>query len=186
MMPVSIKKLWRLIVLLPLLSGGAALAGNHHHVVVPGGIVHLKGQVTAGACAVGPDSLNKMVVMGQVRSNQFAGVGSWADPVPFTLHLIDCDTALSQQVGIVFTGVTDGKDPLVFSVGRGAGVAEGVGIGLFDAADHQIVPNTRPQYFTTLTKGSVNIPLTAKYRATSDSVIPGVADAVVDFSLYYP
>lgn len=178
--------LWRFILLLPLLSDGNALAGNKTHVVVPGGVIHLQGEVAAGACAVSPDSQNKMVVMGTVRSNQFNGVGSWADPVPFRLQLVDCNTALSQQVGMMFSGVTDGKDPLVFSVGRGPGVAEGVGIGLFDAEGQLIVPNTEPRSFTLLNAGTVEIPLTAKYRATGHDIVPGEASTVVYFSLFYP
>ncbi|WP_234262404.1 fimbrial protein [Klebsiella aerogenes] len=179
-------RLWRIILLLPLLSGGNVLAGNKHHVVVPGGIIHLRGEVAAGACIVSPESQDKVVVMGAVRSNQFSGVGSWADPVPFALQLIDCNTALSHQVGMVFSGVTDGKDPLVFSVGRGPGVAEGIGLGLFDADGELIVPNTQPRSFTLLNQGTVVVPLTAKYRATSQTVTPGEASTVVYFSLYYP
>lgn len=186
MLSKNIGWLWWVILFFPLLSDGSELTGNKTHVVIPGGIIHLRGEVAAGACVVSPDSQDKIVVMGKVRSNQFDGVGSWADPVPFTLTLVDCNTALSQQVGMVFSGVTDGKDPLVFSVGRGPGVAEGVGIGLFDAEGQLIVPNTEPRSYTLLNAGTVEVPFTAKYRATSRDVIPGEASTVVYFSLFYP
>ncbi|ENZ7484588.1 fimbrial protein [Klebsiella aerogenes] len=183
---IKIGKKWQALFFLTLLSSSAVWAGNKTHVIIAGGIVHLRGQVTAGACAVSPESQNEIVVMGQVRSNQFSGVGTWADPVAFNLQLVDCSTAVSQQVGMVFSGVTDGKDPYVFSAGYGSEAAQGVGIGIFDSGGTLIIPNTQPRYFTTLTKGTVTVPLTAKYRATSLMVAPGDASAVVDFSLYYP
>ncbi|MGR7122251.1 fimbrial protein [Klebsiella aerogenes] len=186
-MPVAtIGYLCRVLLCLPLLSGGLVLAGNNTHIVIAGGIIHLKGQVTAGACAVGPDSLDKTVVMGQVRSYQFSGVGSWASPVPFTLQLVDCSTAVSQQVGMMFSGVTEGKDPLVFSAGSGNSAAKGVGIGIFDSQGELIVPNASPRHFTPLTQGTMVLPFTARYRATSRAVTPGEASTVVNFSLYYP
>ncbi|GBU14580.1 fimbrin fimI [Enterobacterales bacterium] len=141
----------------------------------------------AGACAVSPESEDKNVVMGQVRSNQFHGeIGTWADPVSFSLQLIDCNTAASKQVAMIFNGVADGKDPQVFSAGEGAGAAKGVGIGLFDGQGDLIAPNTRARHSTSLTDGLVTVPFMAKYRSTSRQVTPGDASARVTFSLYYP
>lgn len=187
--PVSlanVKRIWRAMLLVPFLLSGNVFAGNADDVEIAGGIVHLKGMVTSGACAVSPESENKFVVMGQVRTNQFTGVGSWTDPVPFNLVLVDCDTAISKRVGIVFTGVTAVKDPQVFSAGYGPGAAQGVGIGLFDNEGELIIPNSRPHYFIPLHDGTVTVPLVAKYRATSRDVTSGDASSLVDFSLYYP
>ncbi len=180
---MMIGKFLRYFSLLPFLYGGGAVA---HSVTLHGGLVHMTGSVAGGACTVSSDSEDKKVIMGQVRSNQFKELGSWADPTPFTLVLVDCDTALSQQVGIIFTGVTDGKDPLVFHAGEGSTAAKGVGIGLFDSQDSVIVPNTEARHLTLLHNGVVSIPLKAKYRATERKVSAGDASAVVYFSLYYP
>jgi|AGFS01.1.fsa_nt_gi P pilus assembly protein, pilin FimA len=186
MLSTGISALGRAVLFLSLFTTGMALAGNKTSVVIAGGVVHLQGSVTTGACAVSPDSLDKVVVMGKIRTNQFTGLGTWAEPVPFTLQLVDCNTAISQQVGMVFRGVIDGKDPLVFRAGQGAGAAQGIGIGLFDSEGRLIIPDARPRYLTGLTNGTVSVPFTARYRATSQTVSPGDASAVVDFSLFYP
>lgn len=178
-----IGKVMRFLLLFPLFSGGGVIA---HTVTLPGGMVHLTGAVTGGACTVSTDSEDKKVFMGQVRSNRFEDVGSWADPVSFTLDLVNCDTAISQQVGMLFTGVTDGKDPLVFHAGEGSDSAKGVGIGLFDSSGSLIVPNSEARHLTLLHNGTVSVPLIAKYRATRRIVSGGDASAVVYFSLYYP
>ncbi|OQR46656.1 fimbrial protein [Klebsiella aerogenes] len=173
----------RFLLLFPLLSGGGVIA---HTVTLPGGMVHMTGSVNGGACTVSTDSEDKKVFMGQVRSNRFDDVGSWADPVSFTLDLVNCDTAISQHVGMLFTGVTDGKDPLVFQAGEGNGAAKGVGIGLFDSSGNLIVPNSKNNNLTQLNNGTVSVPLTAKYRSTDRIVSGGDASAVIYFSLFYP
>lgn len=178
-----VDKLIRYIFLFPFLYGGGAVA---HTVTLPGGMVHMTGSVIGAACAVSAESEDKKVLMGQVRSNQFKELGSWADPVSFTIDLINCDTSISQQVGMIFTGVADGKDPLVFRAGEGSGAAKGVGLGLFDTFGSLIVPNSRARHLTILNNGTVSVPLTAKYRSTSRKVSGGNANAVVYFSLYYP
>lgn len=175
-----------LIAILYLLCSGWALAKGNTAVTIAGGIVHLRGLVTESACAVSPESADKQVVMGQVTSSRFTDLGSWADPVPFTLQLTDCDTSVSQQLGVVFSGVTDGKDPHVFSVGNGSAAAQGVGLGIFDGHGELMIPNTNPRNLIPLENGVVTLPFTAKYRATSHQVTPGDASAQVWFFLYYP
>lgn len=71
------------------------------------------------------------VNMGQVSSNRFHSTGEDASPVPFDIHLQDCSTKVSQQVGVSFRGVADGKNPDVLSVGEGPGIATGIGIAFF-------------------------------------------------------
>lgn len=88
-----------------------AQAGNHHVVTVKGGDVEFQGAVVNAACAVDAGSEDLTVEMGQVRSNEFHGLGSWTDPQAFTITLKDCDTTVSQQVSVAFRGLTDGKDP---------------------------------------------------------------------------
>ncbi|EPG8311122.1 fimbrial protein [Klebsiella aerogenes] len=180
---MMIGKVMRYLFLLSFMYAGGAEA---HTVILHGGQVHMTGSVIGGACAVSTDSENKNVLMGQVSNNQFKGLGSWADPVSFELRLVNCDISLSQYVGMIFTGVSDGKDPLVFRAGEGSAAAKGVGIGLFDSSGELIIPNTKARHLTLLNNGTVSVPLTAKYRATSRIVSAGDASAVVYFSLYYP
>lgn len=171
--------------LLSLVAAPSAYAGNHHYVNIHGGDVHFFGQVVNAACSISVDSRNQTVQMGQVRSNQFASLGDWEDPQPFQIALEDCDTAVSQNVGVLFTGESDGKDPLVFRAGYGAGAAHGVGIGIFDGAGNLLVPDTRPPWFAPLQEGETVLSYTARYRATDRRVKAGSASAQVWFNVIY-
>lgn len=165
----------------PVVSKG----GNHHLVVIDGGMVRLRGAITAPACTVAAGSGNQIVEMGQLRSNQFAGLGSYASPVPFELSLTQCSTAVYEQVAITFLGVSDGKDPLVLRAGQGANAATGVGLAIFDSTGDIIPPNAQPRSLGYLSNGDTPLHFTARYRATSRQVTGGNADASAWFALSY-
>ncbi|MDL4454785.1 fimbrial protein [Klebsiella michiganensis] len=171
--------------MIALLLVGKATGGNRHHVVIDGGMVHLRGGLTASACTVSADSVNQTVDMGPFRSNQFNGVGSLAPPVAFSLRLNDCSKAVSDTVGVAFQGVTDGKDPQVLRAGEGQNAATGIGLALFDNQGELLVPNTAARSWTPLAQGDMTLRFLARYRATSHQVTAGNADAWTWFSLTY-
>lgn len=150
-----------------------------------GGNVEFKGAVVNAACAVDAGSQYLTVQMGQVRTADFHGLGSWTDPQAFTLTLKDCDTTVSQRVGVTFRGQTDKKDPGVLAVIDGTQSAQGVGLGLFDHQGHQIIPNQQPLNFTALQDNTTEIHFIARYRATSRTVTAGNANAQTWFTLTY-
>lgn len=162
-----------------------AQAANHHVVTVKGGNVEFQGEVVNAACVVDTGSQNLTVEMGQVRSNEFHGLGSWTDPQAFTITLKDCDITTGQQVSVAFRGLTDGKDPGVLAVTDGAQSAQGVGLGIFDNQGNQIIPNTQPMNFTALQDNTTVLNFVAKYRATSRTVVAGDANAQTWFTLTY-
>jgi len=168
-----------------LLLPALAQAGGHQHVTIKGGNVEFQGAVVNAACTVEADSQHLQVQMGQVRSSDFRGLGSWTNPQAFTLTLKDCDTTVSQQAGITFRGQTDKKDPGVLAIVDGAQSAQGVGLGLFDAMGNQIIPNQQPLNFTALEDGTNQLRFTARYRATSRTVVAGEANAQTWFTLTY-
>ena len=149
------------------------------------GDVHFRGQVVNAACVVSAGSQYQTVLMRQVRSAQFQGVGDWSPAVDFQIRLEDCETTVSQQAGVMFTGTTDGKDPQIFQVGNGASAAQGVGIGIFDAAGNLVIPNTSPSWLTPLQDGKTILNYSAKYRATDQQVFAGNANAEVWFNVVY-
>jgi fimbrial protein len=149
------------------------------------GDVHFQGQVVKAACSVRADSSDQIVAMGQVRSDEFTDLGTWADPTPFSIYLEDCDNSVSHSAGVLFTGMRDSKDPLVFKTGFGAGAAQGVGLGIFSGDGKIVIPNTEPLWQAPLIDGEVVLHFMAKYRATSVKVTPGVANATVWFSIFY-
>ncbi|EQA1667114.1 fimbrial protein [Enterobacter bugandensis] len=172
-------------VALLLMASVDVLAGNRHHVVIDGGITHFRGVLTAEACTVSTDSRNQTINMGQLRSNQFSGVGSLASPVGFSIRLTECSKAVSDQVGVTFFGLTDGKDPHVFKVGGGLNAATGVGLALFDEQGNIIVPNIQPRVWSRLHEGDNSLRFHARYQATSREVVGGNADAFTWFGLTY-
>lgn len=179
------KKQLCVLVALLLMASGDALAGNRHHVVIDGGITHFRGALTAEACTVSTDSRDQTVDMGQLRSNQFSGVGSLTSSVGFSIRLTECSTVVSDQVGVTFFGVTDGKDPQVLKTGHGVNAATGVGLALFDEQGQIIAPNTQPRVWSRLHEGDNTLRFHARYRATSHQVIGGNADAFTWFALTY-
>lgn len=179
------KNQWCAGVVLLFMASAHAGSGNRHRVVIDGGITHFRGSLTAEACTVATDSRYQTVDMGQLRSNQFSGVGSMASPVGFSIRLTECSTAVSDLVGVTFTGVTDGKDPQVLKAGEGVNAATGVGLALFDEQGQIIVPNTLPRVWGRLHEGDNNLRFHARYRATSREVTGGNADALAWFALTY-
>ncbi|MBL5926030.1 type 1 fimbrial minor subunit FimI [Enterobacter asburiae] len=162
-----------------------AHAGNNWNVMLPGGDMRFKGLIIAESCSVEAGDQNMTVEMGQVNSNRFSASGQDINPVPFDIHLLDCNTNVSQNVGVTFHGVSDGKQPHVLSVGEGPGIATGVGIALFDNENRLMPLNTPPLHWTTLYNGSNTLHFIAKYRATGNSVTGGIANAQAWFSLTY-
>ncbi|WP_336219669.1 fimbrial protein [Citrobacter amalonaticus] len=171
--------------LLMLLLPACALAGNKWNVTLPGGNMRFQGVIIAESCRVEAGDRQMTVQMGQVSSNRFHATGEDTHPVPFDIHLEECNTAVSQRVGIAFHGVADGKNPDVLSVGEGPGIASGIGIALFDKEGSLLPLNRPPVSWSRLYAGPTTLHFVAKYRATGRQVTGGAANAQAWFSLTY-
>lgn len=155
-----------------------------------GGTVHFKGEIVNAACSVSADSTDQTVSLGQYRSAKFKAVGDKTGLVPFTIKLQDCDTTVSTNASVAFTGVTDSLDPAVLAVsnigGGASGAAGGVGIEIADSQGKVLVPNSGS--FSTphqLKEGDNVLALTARYKSTLAAVTPGAADADATFTMQY-
>ncbi|HFK7187095.1 fimbrial protein [Serratia odorifera] len=168
-----------------MLSSAVALAGNRHHVIIDGGQVKLRGAITAAACSVSTGSEAQIVEMGDVRSNQFSGLGSYSPPVAFSIDLTGCNRAIYHAVGVSFWGVTDGKDPLVLKAGNGAQGGPGIGLALFDDHGDLMVPNAPPSRLAMINDRETRLHFSARYRATSRQVTGGEANSWAWFALTY-
>lgn len=153
---------------------------------LPDGDVHFYGEVVSGACAVGMLSREQIVKMGSVGSSRFKFSGDFEDPVPFDITLLDCDPRVSESVGVMFSGIADGKDPQIFKIGYGAGTAQGVGLGLFDAHENLLIPGEAPPWFTPLQEGKNALHYIARYRSTNNHVQAGNARVQIWFNVIYP
>ncbi|MFL4368458.1 fimbrial protein [Enterobacter asburiae] len=159
--------------------------GHAENVTINGGNIKFHGQVVAAPCSVKSDDINKMLEMGQVRTNNFPTKGTWYDPVAFQIHLEDCDTTVRSTVALRFDGISDANDPQVFEAGHGAGAAQGIGLGIFDYTGRLLVPNTQPKNFFPLIDGENVLHFTAKYRSTLEHVKSGDASGTVWFKMIY-
>lgn len=168
-----------------LLMVSAVAMAEGWNVVIDGGITHFRGGLIAEACTVSTDSRHQTVDMGQLRSNQFRGVGSLTSPVGFSIRLTECSTAVSDRVVVTFTGVTDSRDPQVLKAGEGVNAATGVGLAIFDEQGEIVVPNTQPRVWSHLHEGDNRLQFLARYRATDSQVTGGNADALTWFELTY-
>lgn len=176
------------VVVLGSLLGSHTLAqaGNKHNVIIEGGIVHLKGALTAATCVVANESRNLTVDMGQIRSNQFNGTGSYAPAVPFYIHLTECNTTANRHVGMTFWGATDNRDPQIIKVTDSVNAAQGVGVAIFDNSGNALVPNTETARWIPIFDGDNRLQFLARYRATQPEVTGGQADVTAWFTLTYP
>lgn len=153
---------------------------------VDGGSVHFKGTVVNAGCAVDTNSIEQEVSMGQIRRDAFTGVGSWVDPVGFTITLTDCDISVSQSAGVAFQGPSDIHDPLVFAVANGPGSAVGVGLGIYDEQSNLIVPNSAPRAYKTLIDGtnvctsSLNIARQSNSQSLATRVLPQISSCFIN------
>lgn len=162
-----------------------AAGGSNTVVTLPGGRVAVFGAVVNGACSVSISNSDKIVLMGSVRSNQFMGVGSDSQAVPFSIQLDDCNSNVSESVGVSFSGIANKEDFQVLAINGGADAAQGIGLALFDADNQLLAVNANPIEYAPLSKGINTLKFFAKYRLVEQFVRPGVANSTADFTLVY-
>ena len=180
---------WILIATNLIIAGKAFAVENNNQPATLNGTVNYSGMVVVPPCVISIANPDDIVEMETVRSNQFSGLGSWANPQHFIIQVSGCNDRVSDDIDIMFSGVTDGKDPQVFQAGYGTNAAQGIGLGIFNSDDQLLLPNTHKTTIKVphkIGEGTRNLHYTAKYRATSLNVTPGDASAVVYFSASYP
>lgn len=168
-----------------LLLPSLVLANNIWTVTLGGGDVRFRGVIIAESCRVEAGDKHMIVDMGQISSNRFHHVGEDVNPVPFNIHLQECNTAVSDRASVTFHGIADEKYPEVLSIGDKQDSAKGVSIALFDNEDRLIPLNSTPIKWNRLYKGPNTLNFVAKYRATSNEVTGGIAKAHAWFALTY-
>lgn len=151
---------------------------------VSGGTIKFTGTVVNAACAVSAESSELVVNMGQVRSAAFTAVGTESSRTPFNIKLTDCDTTVSKNASVTFTGVANTTTP-AFEAGIGAGKSIGMGLKIYDATGKGIIPNTGNSIAHTLIPGSNTIPFNVSYISLIQKVSAGDASANIDFVMNY-
>ncbi|MBU9856919.1 fimbrial protein [Rahnella bonaserana] len=149
------------------------------------GQVNFTGEIVDAGCnIVNTPSSPLNVVMGQVAKSEFTGTGSTAAPTKFTLVLTNCPATVS-MAKIKFDGSSVNGDTSLLALTQESGVAQNVAIQLTDD-NNTVVPlfTETKTYMLTDTQDN-NLEFIARYIATSDTVNPGPANSVANFSVIY-
>lgn len=152
-----------------------------------GGTVNFTGSVVTSACAIGSNSTNMDVELGQVRTATLATAGSEASTSKdFSIVLEDCDTTVSQAVAVTFSGTPDANDPSSLAVGDngGTGSAQNVAIRLYDEQG-TVVKLGEATSAVSLRNGENTLNFSAKYFSPKGSATAGDASAVSTYTLTY-
>ncbi|WP_070411390.1 fimbrial protein [Pseudomonas lundensis] len=162
-----------------LLAGSASIA---HAAGAGSGTVTFEGAIIEAACSIKSESVDQTVSLGQVARSQLAD-GGYADPEPFYIKLVGCDTSTLKTVTTTFTGAESAAVPGALGI---VGTASGAGIMMRDGTGTQIVLGTatKPQ---ALQVGDNQLSFGAYLQGSTatDAVKPGKFTAVTNFSLAY-
>ncbi|WP_193323285.1 fimbrial protein [Erwinia endophytica] len=171
-------------------------SARNHQVTIIGGDIHLKGELNEGGCSISSESQDMHINMGHYTPRDFGKVGTFAtEGIPFTIKLTDCNPELVDHTGILFSGMTDPKEPDVFLVtssdGGPVGITgnagySGLGLMISDVNGEQLIPGRPPASFTRVSGNETELHYLARYRATSRDIYPGSLHSEVWFGISYP
>lgn len=163
------------------LLAGSAFAGVAN---ASDGTINFTGTVTADACTITSATASQTVALGTVSSAALGNIGDSASPTTFDVVLSSCPAAATNAT-VKFDGPTNADDSRLLALTAGAGVATGVGIGLYEQDASTLIPVGAESLSKTLsTTADTTFSFVAKYVAT-DAVVAGSANAVSDFTVIY-
>lgn len=135
--------------------------------------VHYSGKLVAGACNLVVDN-NTMATVDfhTIGSDNFDASGQ-TTPVPFTLSLKDCKTALANGVLVTFQGVEDSTLPGLLAL-EPSSAASGFAIGVETVAQQRLDINAAQGTAFMLTEGVTTINFQARLQKyAGEDVTPG-------------
>ncbi|KFK95429.1 MULTISPECIES: fimbrial protein [unclassified Serratia (in: enterobacteria)] len=150
------------------------------------GTINFVGEVTDVACTVDTNSQNLTVTLGKVASSAFSGIGSKAAPTQFQLVLKDCPAAATSAV-VKFDGTSVTGDNSVLALTPAVDAAQGVAIELSDASQQvvRLFENSQPYTLETGVGSVNNLNFVARYKAISNTITAGIANASAQFTIVY-
>lgn len=149
------------------------------------GTINFTGNITDDACTVTPATANQTVTLGTVNSGSFASAGATASPTRFGITLTSCPAAVT-TASVKFDGPTNAANSDLLALTAGAGIATGVGIGIYEQNATTMIPVSTASASKTLsTTDDTTFNFIAKYVATAASVTAGTANAASDFTITY-
>ncbi|AZD09517.1 hypothetical protein C4K26_4123 [Pseudomonas chlororaphis] len=164
------------------LLAGSAFATMAH---AADGTINFTGNITDATCTVTPSTANQTVRLGDVASSGLTAVGATSAPSRFNIVLTACP-ATATSATIKFDGPSDAANSSLLALTAGAGVATGVGVGLYEQdAVTQIPVGGTSASRTLSTTVDTTFNFIAKYVATNATVVAGSANATSAFTVSY-
>ncbi len=174
--------------------GGTYMDGSYQLMSLQvAGVIPIEPQVPS--CTVTTPTLT--VPLGTVPANTFTTIGSVsAATPPFNIQL-QCSGGEAGTVTNVYMTLTDAANPgntsNVLPLTPGSLAASGVGIQVLNGStvlgfgpDASTAGNTNKWLVQgSMGNGTLNIPLSARYIKTADTVTPGQANSVATFTMSY-
>ncbi|WP_431224360.1 fimbrial protein [Serratia sp. L9] len=145
------------------------------------GTVNFTGNIIATTCSVDPAEQNQTKLLGNYDASSFKNTGDVAGSVAFSIHLMDCDTSIT-QAGVRFDGARANGNNDILAV---TGGAAGIGVALYEKDSSTFLPLSKTSTPITISNSVGELSFVAKYMATNTTVTPGQANAVTQFSIDY-
>lgn len=154
--------------------------------IVAGGsrIASLKMSNAIAVTEISCETPSVNVNLGKQRSSQFGGVGTAIGEKAFNIQLKNCPAGLG--------GISYRLDPVntAFDAKNGIlaldpGGATGVGIQITDDNSKAVSLGETHKFLSSVPSGNYSIPLKAAYYKTSDTVVGGIANASMQFTITY-
>lgn len=149
------------------------------------GTINFTGRITDAACTVSAGTANQTVSLGTVNSSAFGAIGATAAPTTFDIVLTSCPVSATSAT-IKFDGPANAANSNLLALTSVAGVATGVGIGLYERNANTLIPVGSASASQALsTSADTTFEYVAKYVATNAAVTVGPANAVSNFTVVY-
>jgi major type 1 subunit fimbrin (pilin) len=150
---------------------------------VSGGTINFEGQVVDAACSVSADSVNQTVTLGQVRTAKLSKSGDASgQKTAFNINLEDCDTTVSTNAAVTFTGQQDSAT--AGALANSGGTATNVALQLYGPDGKSLSIGTESASVTLL-DGDNALPFSVDYIASGGAATAGSVSTTATFSLHY-
>ncbi|HEC2037738.1 TPA: type 1 fimbrial protein [Klebsiella oxytoca] len=140
------------------------------------------GSVEASSCDLDTSDLSS-ISMPSVTQKDFSAKGATSGAQSFTIKVSDCpNTVKKAQLSV--SGTADSTDSSLLAIDTGDNMASGLAIAL-TAQGNPLAINSGKSIPRTVTNGETTFAMTAKYVATSDTVVSGGVSASAQVNITY-
>lgn len=161
-----------------VMSGMSSLA------MAADGTVQFTGEIVDTPCVVSTDSSTQTVNMGQVKASTFTAPNTISADHGFDIKLEECDASTKKNANVTFTGPQSDADNTLLAINNVAGAATGVGIEIL-SNEGTVIPMGTASAESSLVNGENTLIFKARYKSTTATVTPGLANSQADFQVSY-